>query len=345
MKFSKKTALLIAVFAFFIQLIIIIYNHLTGFIDIKNAAEFIQRIIIGTTFSALFGGIAVYINLKIINVLDDYLPWIRSAAARMITELIAAVMAGVLVGTAITVTAHIPFPYDDLLFHIVNNSLITIIINVIVIIALEALQYFRRHQTALIKTEKLQKENAQIKLQLLKNQLNPHFLFNSLNVLSALIRKDSVKSQEFIDEFSSVYRYILEVIEKPVVELRDEINFAKSYLYLQQIRFEDAVKYDIKIDGTMLSYLIPPLAVQVLLENALKHNKAVKESPLCINIYNDGEQLYVTNNLQAKMRNYVSTGVGLDNLKKRYTLVADDQPEFSVTADKYTARLPLIKPE
>jgi two-component system, LytTR family, sensor kinase len=345
MKFSKKTAVIITLFALFIQLVIIIYNHLTGFINISDFPEFLQRVVIGTLFSTIFGIIIIYLDLKILELLDRRLPWIKSPVLRFIFEMMTAAFTGIIIGTAITLAAHIPFPYDDLLFNIINNSLITIIINILLIAVLEAFQYFRRHQFTLYKAERLQKENAQIQLQLLKNQLNPHFLFNSLNVLSALIQKDKGRSQAFIDEFSSIYRYILEVIDKPVVELKDEINFAKSYLYLQQIRFEEAVKYDISINASLLNYLIPPLAVQALLENALKHNKALRESPLCINIYNEGEYLYIINNLQEKIRNYVSTGIGLDNLKKRYSLVTSDEPEFSIRSDKYLAKLPLIKPE
>jgi two-component system, LytTR family, sensor kinase len=345
MKFSRKTAAVITLFAFFIQLVIIIYNHLTGFVNLSGITEFLIRISIGTFFSTIFGIFIVYIDLKIINLLDRKFSWIKSPVKRLLFELTAAVFAGVFIGTTVTVTVHIPFPFDDLLFNVVNNSLITIIINLILIVSLEAFQYFKRHQFAQVKGEKLQKENAQIRLELLKNQLNPHFLFNSLNVLSALIQKDTGRAQQFIEEFSSIYRYTLDVIDKPVVELKEEIDFAKSYLFLQQIRFENSVKYNINIDAKHLSCFIPPLAVQAMLENALKHNRTSKESPLCIDIYNEGDNLFITNNIQAKVRNYVSTGLGLDNLKKRYSFVADEEPEFNINADKYIARLPLIKPD
>jgi len=345
MKFSKKTAAIIALFALFVQIIIISYNHLTGFIQVKSLLDFLQRILIGTTFSAVFGIILVYINMSIITFLGKRYPWKNSSVLRFIYEALSCIIIAVLIGAAITIAAHIPFPYDDLLFNIINNALITVIINIIIITALEAVRYFGQHEAEQLRAEKLERENAQIRLEVLKNQLNPHFLFNSLNVLSALIQKDTAKSQLFIDEFSSIYRYILEVIDKPVVELRDEISFAKSYLLLQQIRFEDAVKYEINIDAVILNRFIPPLAVQTLLENALKHNKAAKEDPLCIKIFNEGDYLYVTNNLQAKFKNYKSTGIGLDNLKKRYRFVAGEEPGFTIRDNTYVAKLPLIKPE
>jgi two-component system, LytTR family, sensor kinase len=194
-------------------------------------------------------------------------------------------------------------PYEDgLLKNIINNSLITSVLNIIIITVIEAIVWFKRSQQSLVKAEKLERENSQIRFETLKSQLNPHFLFNSLNVLSSLIKKDSDKAQNFVDEFSSVYRYTLDVIEKPVVELREELDFAKSFLFLQKIRFDNAVDMEINVDASKLNYLVPPLAVQTLLENAFKHNKATAESPLNIKIYNENDSLLVVNNLQPKIK-------------------------------------------
>jgi len=179
----------------------------------------------------------------------------------------------------------------------------------------------------------------------LKSQLNPHFLFNSLNVLSSLIKKDSDKAQNFVDEFSSVYRYTLDVIEKPVVELKEELDFAKSYLFLQKIRFDNAVDLEIKVDASKLNYFVPPLAVQTLLENAFKHNRASVDNPLNIRIYDEDNLLVIVNNLQPKIKGPDSKGVGLNNLNKRYELLGEEHPHFSVTEKEYVAKIPLIKPE
>ena len=183
-------------------------------------------------------------------------------------------------------------PYEDgMLKNVINNSLITSVINIIIITVIEAIVWFKRSQQSLVIAEKLERENSQIRFETLKSQLNPHFLFNSLNVLSSLIKHDSDKAQNFVDEFSSVYRYTLDVIEKPVVELREELDFAKSFLFLQKIRFDNAVDMEINVDASKLNYLVPPLAVQTLLENAFKHNKASIDSPLKIKIYNEDDSL------------------------------------------------------
>jgi LytS/YehU family sensor histidine kinase len=166
-----------------------------------------------------------------------------------------------------------------------------------------------------------------------------------LNVLSTLIKHDAEKAQVFVDEFSSVYRYTLDVIEKPVVELREEIKFAKSFLYLQKIRFNNAVDMEINVDASKLNHLVPPLAIQTLFENAFKHNKASVDNPLKINIYNEDDVLIVINNLQPKIKGDDLKGVGLNNLRKRYELLGEKLPQFSVTEKEYIAKIPLINPE
>jgi sensor histidine kinase YesM len=346
MKLNKNTILAILFLALLVQLIIISYNYLTGHIQIDSIANFITRLTIGTSFSFVFALLLVFLDLQIINNLDKLFPLPQKLIARIPAELVLSVIAGSIIGSLVTLIAGTLMPYvDGLLKNIINNSLITSVINIIMISVIEAILWFKRGQESMIKSENLEKENSQIRYETLKNQLNPHFLFNSLNVLSSLIKKDTDKAQSFVDEFSSVYRYTLDVIEKPVVELREEIDFAKSFLFLQKIRFDNAVDMEINVDASKLTYLVPPLAVQTLLENAFKHNKASVDSPLKIKIYNEDCVLVFVNNLQPKIRGTDSKGVGLSNLKKRYELLGEKLPQFSVTEKEYIAKIPLIKPE
>ena len=346
MKLNKNTSLSILFLAFLVQFIIITYNYATGFIEISNFVNFLIRVAIGTTFSFVFALLLVYIDLKIINGLDNVFPLPQRLIARIPAEFVFAVFTGILAGTAVTIIAGTLMPYKDgLIKNIINNSLITSVINIIIIIIIEAIVWFKRSQDSLIKAERLEKENSEIKFETLKSQLNPHFLFNSLNVLSSLIKRDTDKAQNFVDEFSSVYRYTLDVIDKPVVELREEIDYAKSFLYLQKIRFDNAVDMEIKVDASKLKYLVPSLAVQTLLENAFKHNKASVENQLKIKIYNDDNWLVVVNNLQPKIKGADSKGVGLNNLGKRYELLEEELPKYSVTEKEYIAKIHLIKPE
>lgn len=346
MKLNKYTILSVLLLALFVQLIIITYNYITGFIEVPGIGNFFLRLSIGTSLSFVFALILVFIDLQIINTLDRSLPLPERLFVRVPIEFLLAVFAGIIIGISVTVVADLLNPYKDgLMRNIINNSLITSVLNLILITVIEAIIWFKRNQQSLVKAERLEKENSQIMFETLKSQLNPHFLFNSLNVLSSLIKKDSDKAQNFVDEFSSVYRYTLDVIEKPVIELKEEIDFAKSYLFLQKIRFGNAVDMKINVDASKLRYLVPPLAIQTLLENAFKHNKASDENPLNIKIINENNYLVIVNNLQLKIKVSDSKGVGLTNLTKRYELLGEERPQFSVSEKDYIARIPLIKPE
>ena len=346
MKLNKNTILTILLLAFFVQIIIITYNYATGFIEVPNVGNYLTRLIIGTSFSFSFALLLVFIDLHIINGLDKTFPLPQKLIPRIPTELVLTIIAGVIIGTSVTVIAGTLMPYvDGLMKNIINNSLITSVINLIILTVIEAIVWFKRSQESLLIAEKLGRENSQIRFEMLKSQLNPHFLFNSLNVLSSLIKKDSDKAQNFVDEFSSVYRYTLDVIEKPVIELREELDFAKSYLYLQKIRFDNAVEMGINVEASKLNYFVPPLAVQTLLENTFKHNKVSVDNPLKIRIYDEDNFLFIVNNLQSKIKGSDSKGVGLNNLNKRYELLGEQLPQFSVTEKEYVAKIPLIKPE
>lgn len=346
MKLNKYTLLSILLLVFFVQLIIITYNYVTGFIVVPSFMNYLTRLAIGTSFSFVFALILVYFDLQIINKLDKIFPLPQNLLQRIPAEILLAVLAGVLIGSSVTLIAGSIMPYaDGLLKNIINNSLITSVLNIIIITVIEAIVWFKRSQQSLLIAERLERENSQIRFETLKNQLNPHFLFNSLNVLSSLIKKDSDKAQNFVDEFSYVYRYTLDVIDKPVVELKEEIDFAKSFLFLQKIRFDNAVDIEINVDASKLNYLVPPLAVQTLLENAFKHNKASVENPLKIKIYSENDSLIIINNLQPKIKGADSKGVGLNNLNKRYELLGEKLPQYSVSEKEYIAKIPLIKQE
>jgi len=211
---------------------------------------------------------------------------------------------------------------------------------------LEQMVAKRTNELTLANTKllKVQKENLQSQFEVLKSQINPHFMFNSLNVLSGLINADVAKAQLFIDEFSQIYRYVLETIEQPVVTLNKELDFMRSYLFLQQIRYGASLTYTVNIIAEQLQLLVPPLSLQVLVENAMKHNIVNEEKPLKIEIYSKGDFLLIKNPIQPKISG-TSTGLGLKNLIKRYALISKLEPKFKVENNYYIAKIPLIKAE
>jgi LytS/YehU family sensor histidine kinase len=175
----------------------------------------------------------------------------------------------------------------------------------------------------------------------LKNQLNPHMLFNSLNTLRSLVREDQDKAQEYIQELSRVLRYTLQGNDSKSVCVKDEIEFVSAYIFLLKMRFEDNLSFDICIDNKYANYYLPPMAVQMLIENAVKHNEISDRHPLNIRIYTEGEELIVTNPVQPKLTATTGTGIGLANLAKRYHLLYKREIQISEN-EQFTIRIPLI---
>lgn len=192
----------------------------------------------------------------------------------------------------------------------------------------------------------LQKENLQSQFEVLKQQVNPHFLFNSLNVLTSLIKLEPDLAESFTEKLSKVYRYVLENKEKDMVSLSTELDFLKAYVFLLDIRFMGKVFVNLDIDGNTNKndWLIIPMALQLLIENAIKHNTFSKSKPLFIKLeIDENDFLVVTNNIQIRETQIQSTGVGLANIKSRYELITGKKPVFEKTSEEFTAKIPLIK--
>ena len=340
----KKLLLLLFIIAFSLQAIIISYNHFSGFYTIETGIEAMTRLIWGTTLSLIAAFLLAYPDLYMVRILNKQFSWKEKGLARTGIQLIAAILIGVVIAVAITTLAHVINPYEeDLLRIYVFNSIVLAVCNVAIMIIFEAWIFFNAESEAERRNEELMRELTQIRFEVLKNQMNPHFMFNSLNVLTGLIETDPEKSQRFIEEFSSIYRYVLDTIEQSVVSLEKELEFARSYMYLQKIRHGEYLRYDVNIRSELLSYYLPPLSLQVVLENAIKHNLVSDEKPLKIEIYDSDDALMIINNLQPKMTFGKSTGIGQKNLVKRYSMISSRVPEFQVETDTYRVRLPLIK--
>jgi CheY-like chemotaxis protein len=192
--------------------------------------------------------------------------------------------------------------------------------------------------------ERQQKENILSQLETLKNQVNPHFLFNCLNTLSALVHEDAEAAEKFILKLTNVYRYVLEQKDNVVVKLEDELTFMRSFFFLQKIRFGDNIHLEEKeISPLLLSYHLPPLAMQLLVENAIKHNIVSRDLPLTIEISADENKFLTVKNTYQKKENSNSTGIGQYNLKERYSFITHRKPEFFIHENNYYAKLPLIK--
>lgn len=190
----------------------------------------------------------------------------------------------------------------------------------------------------------LQKANLQSQFEVLKQQVNPHFLFNSLNVLTSLIKVEPDLAESFTEKLSKVYRYVLENKEKDMVALSTELDFISAYIFLLNIRFMGKVFVDIDVAKDKYDWIILPMALQLIIENAIKHNTFSKQKPLNITIYiDDDNYLIVKNNLQTRDTYIQSTGVGLSNISSRYNLIIGKEPEYKKTSDSFIVKIPLVK--
>ena len=169
--------------------------------------------------------------------------------------------------------------------------------------------------------QKLIAKSANAQFESLKNQLDPHFLFNSLNVLSSLIDENPKQAQKFTSSMSKIYRYVLEQKDKELVTIQDEIDFAKTYCELLKTRFEDSVDFEFNVSENDLRKFVVPLSLQLLLENCIKHNFATSSKPLIITIFTQNDCLCIENNLQAREQLKESAGIGLANIVQRYALL------------------------
>lgn len=208
----------------------------------------------------------------------------------------------------------------------------------------ELLLFMEAWRTATREAEQLKKVNLMVQLESLKNQVKPHFLFNSLNTLTGLVEKDTVQAVKFISELSNVYRYLLQSSEKELIGLQQELQFTKAYFYLLQTRFGQGVSMNIDIDSSVLHHLIPPLTLQMLVENAVKHNQVSARKPLQINVTANGEWLTVQNSSQPKRQTASSNGVGLSNIAAKYRLLNQPNVEVQASDSTFSVKIPLINP-
>lgn len=325
-----------------------VFYMVQGFSEL-GVDEFFNRypwgdILFGIAHSIFITLASAVVSMSIITWLQITMPWEKSVLKRLVAELVLT-CAGVSVIMVIAGAWYIgagmhQFSMNDegIIFRWIATG---IIMNVTITTFYEGYYFLQKWKLSIVKAERLEKENLVAQFEVLKTQVNPHFLFNSLNVLSSLVHEDADKAELFIDEFSSVYRYLLEIHNKESVSLQEELEVVDSYIYLQSIRFGKGVFVAINIADELKEKQIPPLAIQLCVENAIKHNAISEDSPLSVEVRADVKEVVVENNLQPRI-NVKSTGKGLANLKKRYKLFSEYQPDFYKNDTHFVARLPFV---
>ncbi len=227
---------------------------------------------------------------------------------------------------------------------VASSVAIGILITFIILSVEISSQFFSHWKNSLVEVEKYKTESTLAQLQNLKSQINPHFLFNNMSILSSLVYKDQDKAVDFINQLSKVYRYLLDNRSDELVTLDSELTFIKSYTYLLQIRFDSSILFDINVDIENMQLLLPPMSLQMLIENAIKHNEVSSENPLTISVYAKDGELIISNNLQLRNNPENSSKSGFENIKGRYQFYTNRNVEIVKTDDTFTVKIPLLSP-
>lgn len=224
----------------------------------------------------------------------------------------------------------------------IANYYTAIIITLIITFAAHAFYFYKKYQENRVKEQKIIAGTASAKFETLKNQIDPHFLFNSLNVLSSLIEENPDSAQRFTTSLSKIYRYVLEQKDKELVSVQEELSFAKTYMNLLKMRFENSVFYELPEDIPNTEARVVPLSLQLLLENTIKHNVVSQQKPLHIKIFIEGGYLVVQNVLQKKEVLQDRRGVGLLNIVSRYAIITDRKVQVEESKEHFTVKLPIL---
>jgi LytS/YehU family sensor histidine kinase len=281
-----------------------------------------------------------YIEWKI----EQHIPWLAKPGLRFFLTVFFEIIVGILILTLM----------NYLFFIVVQKGEISTLYSktlegfkymatftILSVILVNTTLFFKNWKQSAINEEKLKREKLAIEYEALKNQVNPHFLFNSLTALSSLVYTDQHKAAKFIEEFANVLRYVLEFREKELVDFATEKKLLASVTYLYHIRHEDALHININLPEATDKFIIP-MALQMLLENAIKHNAISVSKPLMVDIWEEEDYVIVKNNLQPKKSEIVSNKIGLNNIKSRYTYLSGKEVMVEKTSENFVVKIPIL---
>ncbi len=288
----------------------------------------------------------VEVNIAVSRRLDRHLKWDKQPLRRAGVQFLIIVGLTVLlsvVGRMVYFMIFSPPDYiqADMPQGAVKNGVITTFLALVGTGIYLALSFFHHWHLSQMEAERYKIAAAEAQLEALKAQLDPHFLFNSLNTLTELVEINSSKSLEFLKSFGQVYRYVLQTREHESVTLQEELDFADSYLFLLKTRFGEALQVEKNIAEADLPRHLPPMTLQLLLENAVKHNTLTTSKPLRVRLSSNGQQLAVQNNVQTKSSKGYSSGIGLKNIKERVQRLTHEEPIIENAGGLFTVKIPL----
>ena len=314
----------------------------------------VNRILVFGSFNAVMWAMMWKGNEAIAEYLDNKIPWLEAPGKRFLMGFAAMIVYVTLAACLINVIFFLVLApevdWGGISSEILKSTLIAVGFTIVVMLFIYSGSFFKSWRQAAINVEKLKRESIASQYEVLKNQVNPHFLFNTLNALTALIYEDREKAIKFINKFSEVYRYVLDSRDKEVVAVSEELNFIRAFVYLLQVRYEDNLTVD--IPGNSVDGYIPPMVLQLLVENAVKHNVIADDQPLNISIRLDDRKVVIENNLTGNKETRKSPenldnqeGIGLRNIISRYEILTDRRVEVEHDDRCFRVTLPVLKME
>ncbi len=290
--------------------------------------------------------VLTFLNSFYFDYLNHKVVWKRYARYRLWITALGSVVVTMLGIFWIRITTNIGFEGESWEEFIDGERtifyVVALLITIVITTFFHAFYFYKSWQEKKVKEQKIIAGSASARFDALKNQLDPHFLFNSLNVLTSLIEEEPDQAQKFTTSLSKVYRYVLEQKNKDLVTVDEELNFARTYVRLLKMRFEDSIVFDIPDSCSNPNAKIVPLSLQLLLENAVKHNVVTSSKPLHISVFEQEGMLVVKNNLQEKQVVKKSSGVGLQNIKQRYNILTDREVVIEKTVAEFSVALPML---
>lgn len=295
-------------------------------------------------YSVSLGVPIILISRFISKNLDKRLPWLKNPLKRLVVTILLELLEGVLVLIIVNMVFFMLIwgqSIKEMIETTYNGVIFLFVFTFLGIIIKNSYLFFKNWKLSVVNEELLKREKLALEYEALKNQVNPHFLFNNLTALSSLVYKDADKAAKFIDELAKIYRYVLQHKNQDIVELSSEVNFIRSLAYLYKIRHNEDLIVEINLSDSTGKYIIP-LALQLTVENAIKHNVISSAKPLKIHIFEENGFVVVKNNLQPKIMVSSSNKVGLENIKTRYKYVTGKELNVIKTDWEFIVKIPIL---
>ena len=343
-QFPRATFIILIVFV-----VLIIIRLLSG-----GSVGFNEGLAWQFFYTTLYGYSLYYANAIIFVKLDDVYQTDRFSRNRIVQGFALSFIVSVIVIFLLRIVEDVLIEGKTIQQFLANekpsNYIVSVVITFVVTLAIHAVYFYKAYQENKVKEQKIIAGTASAQFESLKNQIDPHFLFNSLNVLSSLIEENPESAQKFTTSLSKVYRYVLEQKDKELVSVAEELKFAKTYMNLLKMRFENSITFEIPEGFDNEEAKVVPLSLQLLLENCIKHNVVSEAKPLHVKITIENNQLVVTNNLQKKEVLSDRKGVGLQNIVNRYAiltkrtvLVEENEQEFKIFLPILTKQITIME--